>query len=179
LPVDNKDNEARAGMPDLDLLLEAGPTLQMHLWKADAQEWRLDLPARVAFSVGSHVREQGFVFNPRLHYQHDWNNWRFKSTFGPVYGSESYHDYFYQVDKAYVTADRSYFDSAGGLTGIRMSLGLNRRWGEFYGGASVHYYQLDSAANQESPLMKSNDYLSVSFMLVWVFLSSSEMTEID
>lgn len=39
-------------MDDLDLLLEAGPTLQYTLYENDTQRLRVDIPIRAAFSLG-------------------------------------------------------------------------------------------------------------------------------
>ncbi|MBL4827762.1 MAG: MipA/OmpV family protein [Spongiibacteraceae bacterium] len=52
LPVNSQDNDTREAMDDLDLLLEAGPTLQYTLYENDTQRLRVDIPIRAAFSLG-------------------------------------------------------------------------------------------------------------------------------
>ena len=53
VPAHSRGNSAREGMPNLNALLEIGPSIDLHLWHSDAHSMQLDLrlPARVALTV--------------------------------------------------------------------------------------------------------------------------------
>lgn len=172
LPVNNEDNKAREGMPDLDLMLEAGPTLQYQLYKTDMQEFRIDLPLRTAFTFGNEISYRGVIATPRLYYQIRPQYWRLTTTIGPVYGSGKYHEYFYDVKSKYATATREEYKSEAGYTGMRYSFSVSRKFGQVFLGTFFNYYDIKGAENERSPLVKQTDYVAVAFALSWVFSES-------
>lgn len=177
LPVNSEDNKARQGMPDLDLMLEAGPTLQFKVYQHNEHELRVDLPLRAAFSLGSSIDYRGLVFNPRLNYSWRLDGWRMSVTLGPVAATEKYHDYFYEVDSQYVRPWRPEFDASQGFMAWRSSLGLSRRFGQFYTGAFLNYMNLSDNRNASSPLIKKDDYLAFSVVFSWVFAHSDDFVQ--
>ena len=67
IPVKSEDTNTRQGMPDLDPLIEVGPSLNVNLWqtKDTNHVLLLKLPVRLAFSVGDPLMKyQGFNFAP-------------------------------------------------------------------------------------------------------------------
>lgn len=65
LPVNSDDNDARKGMEDIDLILEAGPTLQHTLFKNDKHLLHADWPIRAAFTLGNQpFNHQGWTTTP-------------------------------------------------------------------------------------------------------------------
>jgi outer membrane scaffolding protein for murein synthesis (MipA/OmpV family) len=174
LPVNSEDNDAREGMDDLDLMLELGPTLQYQLFKNDKHLLRADWPVRAAFSVGDEFfRHQGWTTNPRLYYETEVDNWTITSTLGLVYSDRDYHAYIYDVDVEDVTDDRAFYESGSGFTASRFSIKARRRIGQQIYGVNLRYYDLSGAENDDSPLIKQQDYFAVSLFFAWV-LGESE-----
>lgn len=174
LPVNSKDSDARDGMDDLDLVLEGGPTLQYQLFSGEDQVLRLDLPIRAAFSIGSSIAHQGWTTNPRLLYKKYFPHWTITSTLGPVFSDSSYHGYIYDVDRRFATPDRASYNAKSGYTGTRASLSFRRRFGRLFFGTFFSYYNLNGAANEDSPLVNSTDYFSTGLSIAWVFAEADK-----
>lgn len=175
LPVSSDDSKAREGMEDIDLLVEAGPSLQYKLLETPTQMWRLDLPVRGVFSLGSRfLRQEGWITNPGVRHEFYIGNWTVTSRLSVVFSDRHYHAYIYDVGYADVTPDRPYFRSRSGYTGTKAGIGVRRRIGDYYVGARLSYYNLHGAVNSDSPLMKKNEYLSASLAVAWVFGESEE-----
>jgi MipA family protein len=177
LPVNSEDNDARLGMPDLDLMLEAGPTLQFHLFNSANSQLRFDIPVRAAFSIGDNIEYRGLLTNPRFYYSYKVDKWQWSSVAGPIFSSENFQDYFYEVESQYATPLRAVYNAQGGYTGLRTSLSVRRHFGSFFVGAFLNYYDLHHVKNADSPLMKKQDYLSASFAVVWIFAKSDHYIE--
>lgn len=175
LPVNSQDNDARAGMDDLDVMVEAGPNLEYQLYKNTHSLLRLDLPLRAAFSLGNpFMHHQGWTTNPRLYFRQQTQQWTIVSTLGLVFSDRRYHDYIYTVDETDVIAGRNFYQSSSGYTGSRFSISAKRQFGQFITGANMRYYNLSGAKNINSPLMKQKDYFSVGFYVAWVFHHSRQ-----
>ena len=176
LPVNSKDSTAREGMDDLDLILEGGPTLQYQLYRGKSHLWRLDFPVRAAFSFGGDgVHHQGWTTNPRIMYRSYLDQWTITSTLGPVFSDRSYHGYIYDVDKGEATPKRDAYNAKSGYTGSRFSLSFRRRYGRLFFSTFFSYYNISGAANEDSSLVKQNDYLSTGIAVAWVFTESEKM----
>lgn len=177
LPVNSDDSDAREGMDDLDLLLEAGPSLQFHLYESPTQMLRFDLPIRAAFSVGesSLFKHQGWTSTPGLHHEYYADDWIVTTRVNAVYSDKHYHGYIYDVQQDEVTPERPYYQSASGYTASRLSIGVRRRFDKLFVGAKLSYYDLHGAVNDDSPLLRKNEYFAVSLALAWV-LSESDKT---
>src|SRR5262249_18019443 len=71
LPVKSDRNRARAGMPDLDPVLEIGPKVNLTLWRDRPKEKRLDLRFALRGVVATdlaHTKDAGYVFQPHLYF---------------------------------------------------------------------------------------------------------------
>lgn len=174
--VDSGDNEARRGMDDLDFVVEAGPTLQYDLYQHDKRLLRLELPVRAALALGGgdeFLNPIGWTTNPRLYLRQEWGDWTASTSIGPVFSDRSYHRYYYDVDRRFVTEQRPYYEAQAGLTGTRLSLSVwysSRNW---IAGTFFNYYSLQNAANRDSPLVRQDDYLAVGVAVAWVFARST------
>jgi len=178
LPVNSEDNDARAGMDDLDIMVEAGPNLEYLLCSDEQRELRFDIPVRAAFTLGSKpMYHQGWTSEPRLYYRHDISPWRIVSTLGTVFSDSRYHGYIYDVDNGDVAPGRPFYQSSSGYTGSRFSIAGKRRFGNWVTGINMRYYNLSGAANIDSPLVKQKDYVTVGFYIAWLFYQSEETTE--
>ncbi len=168
----SEDNRLREGMPELESAFELGPSLNVDLSNNDFKSgWQLRLPVRAVVTVGeSGVHYQGVTFNPRLTYTkpnifHDWR-WRF--NVGGLYGSNRYHAYYYSVTPEFATALRTEYEARGGFSGHYFKTSLSRRKAEYWYGVSLRYDNLSDAAFEDSPLVETEHYFSVSFIVAWL-----------
>lgn len=169
----NEDNKKREGMPVLASALEFGPSLNFNLSGVDFTEgWSLRIPIRGVFAVDSSgFQPIGYVFNPKLTYIDPalFGSWRASVNLGVSYGSNKYHDYYYQVQEQYVTTLRPSYDTGSGYSGTYFKAGLSRRKDDFWYGISVRYDNLTHAIFEDSPLVETKDYYSVTVGLGWFF----------
>lgn len=164
--ADSEDNKLRRGMPDLDYMFQIGP--QMKIAVADfifddesLGELTLALQARGVFStdIGS-IDHHGYVFEPMLRYKHTgFLSPKLDMTISlkPQWATSQLHEYFFDVEPNYVTADRSQYSSDGGYFGTGLNLYASYRVNEnlrgFIGVQSTSHH---GAANEHSPLYEKD-----------------------
>ncbi len=170
-PVNSEDNRARKGMPDLDPVFELGPRAEIVLYQAEDESFRVRLafPFRQAFATTfTHTKSIGWVFSPniQLYLNHQWDA---RLTLGPVWTSEAFHDYFYEVAPAYARAGRPAYNAPGGYSGFRTSLSSGRRHKKLWYGAFVRYDNLSGAVFNDSPLVKRNSSFIAGVALISIF----------
>ena len=174
--ADSDDNDARAGMPDLDFLVEAGPQLTVNLGEYYGGQLQLALPARAVFSTDfSDLDHRGYVFNPQLSYERDelFENLDVFLELGATFATEELHDYFYQVDGRYATSSRTAYDAESSYMGSELvtafSYSITDRV-QFFTGGQIAYY--GGAANEDSPLFIDDLTGSIGAGLVWSLYES-------
>lgn len=183
VPVNSDTNSARIGMPDLDPSGQIGPSLEVCLFgTCDAErqiQFRLPVRAVVATDL-SRVSSIGFVANPQLNV--DFNNlgpgggWNFGFAFGPIFATERYHDYYYQVSPVYAIPDaRPAYDAKPGYSGTLLVLAVTRRFDHVWFGAFARYDELKNAVFVDSPLVKTRHSFMAGFGVAWVFDTSRTM----
>lgn len=177
LPARSNDVEARAGMPDLNSLLEFGPRLKVLLSDPKASERvRLELPLRMPLELGNGFRRQGLVFEPRVVFETASSNqqWQADANIGMVFGNARLNQYFYEVAPQYATASRPAFEAKGGLMATRFGASLSHKltkdWRLF---GFARYDNYTHAANSDSPLFRKNSGLSLGFGFTWTAYRSS------
>ena len=169
LAIDSDDVDLREGMPDVDSRLQIGPSLEINLAKGEHDQWLLNLPLRASIGIGSDgLDESGFTFAPNLTYfrDFDWgkNQWRAGMAIGPQFGTRDYQNLYYGVDQAFATDTRPAYQADSGYSGSRVLLSLrsnnkDRLWVWF-----VRYENISGASFEDSPLVETNDGLSVGFV---------------
>jgi len=171
LPARSDDVPARAGMPDLNSLLEFGPRLKVLLSEPSAaNRVRLEFPLRTPLELGNGFRRQGLVFEPRLVFETggDDQRWAADANVGAVFGNARLNQYFYEVAPQYANATRPAYHADGGLMmtrlGVSLSHRLNQDWRVF---GFTRYDNYTHAANRESPLFRKNSGLSLGFGFTW------------
>ena len=171
LPARSGDVAARAGMPDLNSLLEFGPRLKVLLAEpTPASRVRLELPLRVPVELRNGFERQGLVFEPRvvLEAADASGRWQADANLGAVFGNARLNAYFYDVAPRYATAARPAYQATGGLMMTRLGLSLSRRispdWRVF---GFTRYDNYSHAANHDSPLFLRNSGLSVGAGFTW------------
>ncbi|VAW61887.1 hypothetical protein MNBD_GAMMA08-2259 [hydrothermal vent metagenome] len=180
LKVDSDDNRARAGMPDLDYVLEAGPSLKFLLHE-NAEKNSLisfDIPIRASIATDfSNVEAIGWRVIPTLHLLHAWPGkirWELDGELRYLYGSKKYHDYFYTVDTQFVTADRPAYQSESGTGGVQVKLRLKTYYRKMTLGIFMLYSDVSSAVYADSPLVIDNTNFSLGIFASWTFAQGGE-----
>jgi MipA family protein len=184
IPVNSSDNDARRGMPDLDPTFEFGPSLiwNMHRTKDDTTELDLRVPLRAVWrSDLSYLKFTGWVFNPHLNIdvrdKIAGPGWNFGVSTGPVISDRKYHQYFYNVDSRFATADRPAYSAGGGYSGWRTIFAVSKRYPRFWLGGFVRWDNLNSVAFESSPLVKNRNDLAAGFAVSWIFAESKTLVD--
>ncbi len=179
-----RNNDARAGMPDLDATLELGPSLDVFLYRSADRRQTLEfrLPARkVIASDFSRVTNVGWVFQPNLNL--DVRDWLGESGLnlglqaGIVYTDRGYNRYFYSVDAAYATPGRPAFSVGGGYAGTAWIASLSKRYPGFWVGAFAKWDSVSGAVFADSPLVKSTNNFTSGFAIAWILQASEAKVE--
>lgn len=184
VPVTGDGDSPRHDMPDLDPTAELGPSLQIRCWHSDDMRRRLwlHLPLRAALSVSlSKIAQQGWTFSPYIEYSiasRRPGDWKLGLAWGPLYADSNYHDYFYAVEPAYVTATRPAYRAAGGYSGNRVTVTLQRNIGDLWLGAFIRYDDLSNAAFLDSPLVNTRHYLAAGLAFTWIISKSATMVSV-
>lgn len=166
-----EENALRSGMIQLDPTFEVGPSFNIALdGNVKDDGWLLRLPVRTVFAAGPNVNGVeyvGYLFNPKITYENDpgGDAWRFRTSLGFSYGSELYHDYYYQVDSAFVSEARPFFNAKAGYSGSYFKAGVSKRSALWRYGVSIRYDNISGTDFSESPLVETDHYFSVSFIL--------------
>ena len=175
---DSDDIGARTGMPDLDLMLQLGPELELQFvdrgfFAADAF---LALQVRGAFAWdGLDPSFEGLVFSPELKFTRDFDKsrQRLKLRITPMFASDAYMDYYYEVAPAFATPQRPAFSPEGGYLGTEIALSLRvpiaRRF-EIWGGFRQGFYR--GAKNEDSPLFTDDSTTTVYGAFMYRFWES-------
>jgi len=172
-PVDSKDVDARTGMPDLDLLAEAGPELELQFVKApgDVGKMFLSLQLRGALSFdGIDPSWQGTIASTELKYVRPLNSNRteFIIRLTPEWASSDYMDFFYSVAPEFATEDRAAYDADSGYLGTKLAFSIKHKFTDSFqlrSGIRFGFYQ--GASNEDSPLFTQDTTTSVYIAFLW------------
>jgi outer membrane scaffolding protein for murein synthesis (MipA/OmpV family) len=174
VPVNSSDSDARAGMPDLDLVVQIGPSLEYTLaggrFKPSHTRFELPVRAAIATDLGS-ADSVGWIIEPRLSYE---TRRPYKTGFanmisvGLRYSTEELHGYYYDVAPEFVTVDRPAFNAEGGYGGFFADYIANWRTHDFIFWSFVRYQNLDGAKFENSPLVEQTDYWVLGAGVTWI-----------
>ncbi|HZT54930.1 MAG TPA: MipA/OmpV family protein, partial [Burkholderiaceae bacterium] len=132
-PARSRDNDARAGMPNLSGAAELGPNLNLTLASSPKDRWKLDLrlPLRGAVSLERSPKFVGTTFSPNLNLDIGGigGGWNLGMLTGPVFADRKFHQHYYGVDPAYASANRAAYQARGGYAGWRALAATSRRFG--------------------------------------------------
>ena len=123
LPVNNDDDQLREGMPDLELILEVGPELEIRLSEFGAHSFELHVPFRAALEIDPSrgIEPVGWVFDPRLNYLWAQSGWEFEIDLGLYAADQTYNQLLYGIRPQDALDDRPIYRANGGLVGYRLS----------------------------------------------------------
>lgn len=176
-PVKSDKNVARADMPDLDFAFEAGPMLEVDLWRSPSHEriaFQLPLRGVIVTDFSSDFTGAGWLLAPRLTWYapYFFRHYDVEATVGPLFGSNEYHDYYYRVDPQYATAQRPAYDARAGYSGARFTLGGSRRFGKIWSGVYLRYDNLAGAVFGDSPLVRADNALTIGGGIAYIFATA-------
>lgn len=171
---DSDENKRRENMPALGSTIELGPSLNFRLTGSDLRRgWHIHLPWRAVFAIGGDDNKMiGSVFHPQLVYTDTFADWLLRYRAGAMFGSNSYHDYYYSVESQYATAERTEFNAAAGYSGFTTDLALSRQISisniKTRAAFFIRYDNLNNVEYSNSPLFMSEDVLRAGLALIWV-----------
>ena len=174
-PVESDENAARQGMPDLDYVIEVGPRLQFNLYESEDKDFRFRffLPVRAAIATDFNSAEYiGITVSPYLETRYHLYEWEHALSMGPMWASDKYHDYFYEVKSQYATTQRPEYNPSSGYNGSRITYTLSKRYKKVFIGFFTRYDSLKGVSFKESPLVKQDDSFMFGLALSWVFVTS-------
>lgn len=159
--ADSDDNPQRRGMPDLDYLVEAGPSLEYRLWQDDASVFTAAAQVRAAYAVNTDRFEySGFAVEPQLVFERAglWVpqlQWRLGLS--AKFGYDGLNAYFFEVPAEFATTERPAYRARDGYQQValstRLSAPLTDRLGIFV--LSQLLYG-DGSVNEDSPLYRDD-----------------------
>jgi outer membrane protein len=178
VPVSSKDSAVRQGMPNLDTVLQVGPSLEITLsgGRRQPHHFRLELPVRLAIATDlKDVESLSWVLEPRLTYETRRpfrTGFAWQLTAGLRYASQDYHRYYYAVPAAFATATRPAYDTGAGFSAVFTDLVLNWRDDELIWWTFLRYQDLGGGVYADSPLLQREQYWFVGVGLTWVLAES-------
>jgi MipA family protein len=184
-PASSDDITARAGMPDLRANFEVGPQLNLTLWETErkARQLKLLLPLRTAYTLERNPRSLGWVMHPKLNLDvtdvPGLPGWNLGMQLGPLFGDRKQHQYFYGVDAAYARVDRPAYKAGAGFAGMQYLVGVSKRYGKQWVGAFLRYDSLRGAAFENSPLVRTRNYVAGGIAVSWILGESKERVLVD
>lgn len=176
--IPSSQNDARTGMPDLDLLLLFGPSLDYSIYNSRRHALRLQLPVKPALSsdLQRDTRYAGAISEPGISYAFRglWNRRSsMRISAGPVFRFDGLADHFYEVKPQYATAERPAFKAEDGYSSFRASLSLVNLFSRSLFLVAKHEVEFDyDSHNRNSPLHREDANHSFRLSLVYSFWQS-------
>jgi outer membrane protein len=171
LPVNNDDDVLRQGMPDLELILEVGPELEVRLYESGPHSFELHVPFRAALELDPSrgIEPVGWVFDPRLNYVWAQSSWEFEVDLGFYAADQEYNQLLYGVSPQEALADRTSYRAQGGLVGYRLSSTVRYDIGDWTFLAYARAMDLSASDNSSSPLFADDEYFAFGVGAIWRF----------
>ena len=185
VPVDSDGNRARRDMPDLRPTIEFGPSLDLRLWHDPERHAQLDLrlPVRWSIRLGGRPRDNGLVFSPRLNLDlrdpFGQRGWNLGLLAGPIFTDRRNNAYYYDVAPEFATDQRPAYASAGGYAGSQAAMALSKRYARHWVGFFMRYDNLEGAAFDDSPLVRTHASWAAGLAVSWIIGESSQRVELD
>jgi MipA family protein len=180
-PVSN--DRTRSGMPQLRPTVEAGASLDFHLWESGDRRirWDLRLPVRSAFAIEAPPEAIGWTFTPGLAWDFldpfGHQGWKLGLFTGPLFANRRYNAYFYSVAPQFATAARPPYEASGGYAGTQFLAAVSKRFPKYWVGAFMRYDTLSGAVFADSPLVAREGYWTAGFGIAWPIGASSRRVQ--
>jgi MipA family protein len=176
VPVTSGDDGPRTGMPDLDAVVETGPSLNWLAWEGDPGRLRLRLPVRAAIATDLRsLRHVGWAAHPQLHAEtaDRPGAWSISVALGPLFADRAYHDFYYSVPPEFASPERPAYQARGGYSGVRLIASASRRMDRAWVGAFLRYENMSGARITGSPLVETRHAVMAGFGVAWILRQSS------
>lgn len=168
LPVSSSG--AREGMNDLDPALELGPALIYSAYQDDGLSLKVDVPLRAVLSTDfKGLDYRGYIYELRGELEYKFNNYELQFHTGLMWADSKYHNYLYGVGANDVINSRALYETNGGYTAYKTSLGLSKRFNNVWAGAFVRHYSLNKSSISNSPLTERNSALYGGVFVAYIF----------
>lgn len=173
VPVDSSDEGPRAGMAELDPVIEYGPSLIRQLGRNRWGRWSFRLPLRAVTAIDPDsldTSHEGWTLQPAIHLDAPdlIGKWDFRLNLGPRFASRDFHAYYYDVGERDVRPGREAFRADAGYSGLGLHTSVARRFRHVWMGAFLRYDNLDGASFEDSPLVETKHAVSFGFGVSWV-----------
>ena len=166
-------NAEREGMDALDATAEFGPSLEYRVThNEDSSVW-LEIPLRLAFSIGENTGYIGNVFNPKIAWRrpgHSKYEWKLRFATGLLYSDAELNSYYYEVTQKDARPGRPVYTADKGYTGSRTEFTFSKRFDKLWLGGFVRYDNLSGSVIEDSPLVSVSSNWTAGVALAWVFL---------
>ncbi|MCK4704760.1 MAG: MipA/OmpV family protein, partial [Gammaproteobacteria bacterium] len=175
IPVDSDDSSVRIGMPDLDAVLQLGPSLEFLLTelRRDKIDVRFELPLRAAIASDiKHTSNEGWIMEPRFSIEKRRmlkSGLAMKFTVGLKYLTQDFYAYYYDVDPGFSTTTRPAYASEKGYGGSFAKVRASWREGDWIWWTLLRYQNLNGAVFENSPLVEEKNYYLFGVGFAWVF----------
>ena len=187
-PSRSDSDNARVGMPDLDPTLEFGPSIIYKIAnvKEELGEWSLLASLAVRGVIATDLHEdfglEGFIFHPSVNTSYQprvgpFKGWSFGMVAGPLFATDDYHSYFYEVEVRFATSSRTAFSTEGGYSGTRLTWSLSKPFSRFWMGKFARLDLLQGAAFEDSPLVEEKHSFMAGMSVAWIFFRSEKKVE--
>lgn len=180
--VDSDDIDLREGMPDIGSLLEVGPFFEFKFWEAERQRWFIRLPFRAVTEIDDgNFDSAGYIFSPTLALEKKFSgtSWRLGASVTAKFGDKKYNSIYYTVGPAFATAERSAYEAGSGYTGSRLQLALSSKSPNNLLVLFMRYDNIKDAVFDDSPLVETNDNVTVGFIYSRYFFKSTQTVTKD
>lgn len=172
---------ARAGMPKLDYLLEAGPKAKITVARPTPKSRVIiDLPLRAAASTdfSSRFRPRGFTFSPDITYEDQallGSGWNGRVSLGVEFATQSLQEFYYGVAPQYAEPGRPGYQAHGGFLGSDVAFTafrtLRRNFHVFF---AIDFDSYKGAASEASPLFRTSGGVGAAVGFAWSFKQSKQ-----
>jgi outer membrane scaffolding protein for murein synthesis (MipA/OmpV family) len=98
---------------------------------------------------------------------------------GPVFGDQTFHDYYYRVDQAYTHSNRPAYSASGGYGGMQFGASFGKYFDKLWVGLFGRADFLNGATFADSPLVKTNTNFLVGLAVSYIFWESKTLVEAD
>ncbi|MFO8111043.1 MAG: MipA/OmpV family protein [Desulfosalsimonadaceae bacterium] len=177
IPSSTDNKGPRRGMPDLDPMLELGPSLNVMLYQSPRARLRVRLPVRAAMATDfSTISHEGWKFHPDINIEVDEALWGWDAgvAAGPLFADRDYHAFYYDVPERYAEPGfRKRYKASGGYSGTSLTFSASRRFEHIWAGLFFRYDNLSGAAFIDSPLVETRHSFMAGVGIAYVFWTST------
>jgi outer membrane protein len=170
----NSQSGARAGMPKLDYLLEAGPKAKITIARpTDNSRLLIDLPVRAAASTNfsSRFQTRGATFSPDVTLENRsvfGSPWNGRISVGVEFATQGLQEFYYGVAPQFAEPGRPAYEAHGGYLSSSISLTAFRRLRKnFNFFIALDFDDYQGAASRASPLFRSSTGFGAAVGFAW------------